>query len=172
LVGKHNSIGTKRTAGYDNEDSYGNRYFYVNANNDIEVPELIDYKSVIMNKDPQYIHPSPADYAYVKLLVEMGERVLDYMDKDSGYDDGKGEEIKKAKQPDKWGYKDKREEKEKQREKIKGQLTMAPDKASLYDDIQKLQQERSQLIKSKGDRDKISKLSKDIKLLKAKYDTI
>jgi hypothetical protein len=170
IKGKQNSIGSKRDCGSDSGVKGNTVYFYICANNDTQVDELIIYKSKLFNKDIENVYVTPADMAFVKLMSEpTSQRIRDIIDSASGYDDGKGLEIQKQTMDPKWAYKLDREAKEKERLKNKSQVSMPVDKAELYNRLQNIVKKRLSATKLR-DREAIKKFKNQEKELEKELE--
>lgn len=165
--GKMSSIGSKREPGTTNRSQGGQTlYLYIMANRGMVHPE---YELDAGPQQPK-TH-SPMSQANVKVLALMGDEIMRFIDDSLGYDDGKGAELQKQKMDPKWAYKLDREKKEKERQANKGKISMDADKSSLYNDIQAKLAEKVAANRS-GDRAEVRRLTREIKLLKKKLETL
>jgi hypothetical protein len=105
LRGIGNFVGKKQGKNTHTNNLGGYMQFSIMANNDIQVPSIIQYKKVRWpdkTGKKEYV-VNPADMAYFKLLAEFPDAVLDFINEPMGstYIDDKAAQISKEKMSDK-----------------------------------------------------------------------
>ena len=92
--GKQTSLGKKEPGEYKDSQGGKSRYLYIQANKGIIHPEYeLDY-------DDEGERHSPMNHAKVKMLFFMGKDIMDFIDGNLGYDDGKAKELAADKMSD------------------------------------------------------------------------